>query len=153
MLHGPREPSRSPRRNRLEAADIDQVIAEFNQQSEPSLEAIARAAARHFGLPTSQVRGLSRQRHVALARAVSMYLARELTSQSLQCIGRFFSGRDHTTVLHAWRKIGQQVATDPRLRAAVESIDNVCKPTGRFASDATARSTLTIRARRRKAEH
>jgi chromosomal replication initiator protein len=51
-----------------------------------------------------------------------MYLARELTGESLPSIGRSFGGRDHTTVLHAWRRTSARIATDDAAREVVESV-------------------------------
>ena len=51
-----------------------------------------------------------------------MYLARELTGQSLPAIGREFGGRDHTTVLHACRRTSARIAADASSREAVEKL-------------------------------
>jgi chromosomal replication initiator protein len=51
-----------------------------------------------------------------------MYLARELTGESLPAIGRQFGGRDHTTVLHAWRRTSARIADDDTTREAVEKL-------------------------------
>jgi chromosomal replication initiator protein len=51
-----------------------------------------------------------------------MYLARELTQESLPAIGREFGGRDHTTVLHAWRRTSERISTNPLSRTAVEEL-------------------------------
>jgi chromosomal replication initiator protein len=51
-----------------------------------------------------------------------MYLSRELTGESLPAIGRHFGGRDHTTVLHAWRRTTARIATDETAREAVEKL-------------------------------
>jgi chromosomal replication initiator protein len=53
-----------------------------------------------------------------------MYLARELTSESLPSIGRHFGGRDHTTVLHAWRRTTARIAADDASREAVEKLSS-----------------------------
>jgi chromosomal replication initiator protein len=53
---------------------------------------------------------------------VAMYLARELTDKSLPAIGREFGGRDHTTVLHAWRRATARLARDGASREAVKSL-------------------------------
>jgi chromosomal replication initiator protein len=50
---------------------------------------------------------------VAWPRQVAMYLARELTDQTLPAIGRAFGGRNHTTVLHAYKRTAQRIAADP----------------------------------------
>jgi chromosomal replication initiator protein len=54
-----------------------------------------------------------------------MYLAKQLTSRSLPEIGRRFGGRDHTTVLHAIRKIETQLSGNPRLREELEDLKKV----------------------------
>ena len=51
-----------------------------------------------------------------------MYLARELTGESLPAIGRHFGGRDHTTVLHACRRTAKRIAEDQSAREAVEKL-------------------------------
>jgi chromosomal replication initiator protein len=51
-----------------------------------------------------------------------MYLARELTDQSLPQIGREFADRDHTTVLHAYRRVAREIATNARALADVEAL-------------------------------
>ena len=67
---------------------------------------------------------MARDRRPAVARArkVAMYLARELTGQSLPEIGRGFGGRDHSTVLSAVRSIDTEVHRDPELAMTVESL-------------------------------
>ncbi len=61
-----------------------------------------------------------RARIVARPRQVAMYLAKQLTTRSLPEIGRKFGGRDHTTVIHAVRKIDELMLTDPALAEDVE---------------------------------
>ena len=51
-----------------------------------------------------------------------MYLARELSGESLPAIGRHFGGRDHSTVLHAWKRTRARLAIDTSTRAAVEQL-------------------------------
>jgi chromosomal replication initiator protein len=51
-----------------------------------------------------------------------MYLSREHTGESLPAIGRQFGGRDHTTVLHAWRRTSTRIASDENSRKAVEKL-------------------------------
>jgi chromosomal replication initiator protein len=53
---------------------------------------------------------------------MAMYLAREHTGQSLPAIGRSFGGRDHSTVLHACRRVSKRVASDESARSAVEKL-------------------------------
>ncbi len=87
-----------------------------------TVEEIKDAACRQFGLSTDELTSSSRTARVAWPRQVAMYLARELTGESLPAIGRHFGGRDHTTVLHAWRRASARVASDESSREAVEKL-------------------------------
>ena len=80
---------------------------------------IENAVAARFGLTREAMRCLPRARAVARPRQIAMFLAREITDHSLPRIGRHF-GRDHTTVLHAVRRIKRLTAEDPRIAAEVE---------------------------------
>ena len=66
-----------------------------------------------FGLSMDDLLSTSRAAPVAWPRQVAMYLARELTDQTLPAIGREFGGRNHTTVMHACRKTAERMASDP----------------------------------------
>lgn len=83
---------------------------------------ITATVARHFGLTMGQLRGKSRQQTTAEGRSLAMYLCRELTDLTLADIGRQFGNRDHTTVLHACRKVASLVQTDPATARLVEEL-------------------------------
>jgi chromosomal replication initiator protein len=83
---------------------------------------IQAAACEHFGLSSEELLSSARTPRIAWPRQVAMYLARELTGESLPSIGRHFGGRDHTTVLHAWRRTTARIATDQASREAVEKL-------------------------------
>ncbi len=87
-----------------------------------SLDEIQAAACEHFGVSSHELLSSSRAPRVAWPRQVAMYLARELTSESLPAIGRHFAGRNHTTVLHAWRRTTARMADDEGARQAVEQL-------------------------------
>jgi chromosomal replication initiator protein len=87
-----------------------------------SVAEIQTAACEHFGLSSEELLSSSRTPRIAWPRQVAMYLARELTGESLPSIGRHFGGRDHTTVLHAWRRTTARIATDDASREAVEKL-------------------------------
>ena len=65
--------------------------------------------------------------NIVLARQVAMYLAREMTDNSLPKIGKEFGGRDHSTVLHAYNKIKNMIAQDDSLRIEIDTIKNKIK--------------------------
>lgn len=70
-----------------------------------TIDEIQRACAAHYRIDLSEMRSARRARAVARPRQVAMYLAKKLTPRSLPEIGRIFGGRDHSTVIHAVRKI------------------------------------------------
>lgn len=106
----------------IDAKAVERYLAERNTTSEPSIHEIALATARHFSLTLKVLRGPSRRRAVATARAVAMYLARSLTTESLQQIGQYFSRRDHTTVSHGCQKTEERLEIEPDVRRAVFEI-------------------------------
>jgi chromosomal replication initiator protein len=77
-----------------------------------TIEQVARIVGEHYRVSLVQLRSAGRSRGILLPRQVSMYLARQLTSASLEEIGEFFGGRDHSTVLHACRKIARHCEKD-----------------------------------------
>ena len=83
---------------------------------------IQAAACEHFGLSATELLSSTRAARIAWPRQVAMFLARELTDESLPAIGRQFGGRDHTTVLHACRRASARIATDDASREAVEKL-------------------------------
>jgi len=83
---------------------------------------IQASVSEHFGLSGNELLSSSRTPRIAWPRQVAMYLARELTGESLPAIGRHFGGRDHTTVLHACRRTAERIAEDVSAREAVEKL-------------------------------
>ena len=74
-----------------------------------TIEGILRAVAEHFDVRIADLRGRSRQRHVAYPRQLAMYLCKDLIpSLSLKDVGEAFGGKDHTTVLYACDKVSEQ---------------------------------------------
>jgi len=87
-----------------------------------TIEDIQKQVAEHYQIRIADMHSARRARAVARPRQVAMYLAKQLTPRSLPEIGRKFGGRDHTTVMHAIRKIDELRATDPVLSEAIESL-------------------------------
>lgn len=78
-----------------------------------SLETIAKTVANFYHIPEEALLGKGRKKDVAFARQVAMHLARTELTLSLSGVGKFFGGRDHTTVLHACERIQKESAVDP----------------------------------------
>ena len=104
---------------------------------------MAQTAA-YFGLSMEDLCGSSRSRVLVTARQIAMYLCRELTDLSLPKIGQQFGGRDHTTVMHADRKIRQLMAERRSVYNQVTELTNRIKLPGPFLSPAAALSTCRV---------
>ena len=85
-----------------------------------TIEEIQKKVAEHFAIRLADMHSPRRARMVARPRQVAMYLAKQLTSRSLPEIGRKYGGRDHTTVMHAVRKIDELRAADAAFSEDVE---------------------------------
>jgi chromosomal replication initiator protein len=81
-----------------------------------TIENIQKAVSEYYKLRVSDLLSRRRPRTIARPRQVAMALCKELTEHSLPEIGDAFGGRDHTTVLHACRKIDELCETDGRIR-------------------------------------
>jgi chromosomal replication initiator protein len=80
-----------------------------------TIETVQKCVAEYYKLKVSDMFSKKRTRSVARPRQMAMALSKELTNYSLPDIGEAFGGRDHTTVLHACRKINELKATDPNV--------------------------------------
>ena len=101
---------------------IISAVAVVGEREEVSLAAIVTAVARYFKLKVADLRSSSRKQNLVRARSLAMFIARQLTSKSMQQIGEYFGGRDHTTVLHAIRKTELLLDSDSELQRAAEEV-------------------------------
>jgi chromosomal replication initiator protein len=105
----------------LNRAEVDLPLAEVvlkdlitdDDTGEITVATIMAQTADYFGLTIEDLSGSSRSRVLVTARQIAMYLCRELTDLSLPKIGQAFGGRDHTTVMHANRKV-RELMTERR---------------------------------------
>jgi chromosomal replication initiator protein len=108
---------------RLDIAET--VVRDLVQGIEPrriKIEDILKIVSRHFGVSKGDILSQRRHRSVVWPRQIGMYLAKQLTSRSLPEIGRRFGNRDHTTVLHAIRKIDNEITNSARLKDEIEEL-------------------------------
>ena len=94
----------------------------FNSDVEVTPTSIITNVAHHYTLTFDDIVGPSRTKNVAEARQVSMYLIREMTSLSLVDIGEIFGGRDHSTVMHACKKIANEMS---KKRALYNNVNEI----------------------------
>ncbi|NLM68638.1 MAG: chromosomal replication initiator protein DnaA [Firmicutes bacterium] len=100
------------------------------QKQKPiTIELIQQVVANHYGIKVSEMKAKKRTRSIAYPRQVAMYLARELTENSLPKIGEEFGGRDHTTVMHACDKIGKELQQDPSLQLTIKELIDAIQST------------------------
>ena len=103
----------------------EREIRDLIRPQEPKrvkIEDIQRIVARHYNVSRGDLLSARRTANVVRPRQVAMYLAKTLTLRSLPEIGRRFGGRDHTTVLHAVRKIENLVGNDSMLAEEIEAL-------------------------------
>ncbi len=104
---------------------VELIIRDLVLGTEPrriKVEDILRIVSRHFAVSKADILSDRRHRSVVRPRQIGMYLAKQLTSRSLPEIGRRFGNRDHTTVLHAIRKIDREMGDNPHLKEEIEEL-------------------------------
>ena len=108
---------------RIDRELAGEVLADtVTPEHQPGLEQIVKVVQKRYDMRLSQLQSKRRSRHIVLPRQICMYLARQMTDLSLEDIGTYFGGRDHTTVMHACRKIERQMHEDAALARTVREI-------------------------------
>lgn len=94
-----------------------------NKESAPvTVKTIQESVANYYNLRIEDLKSQRRTRNIAYPRQIAMYLSRKLTDMSLPKIGEEFGGRDHTTVIHAYEKISENLKTDEGLQSMINDI-------------------------------
>jgi chromosomal replication initiator protein len=88
-----------------------------------NIEAIQKKVAEHYDIRLADMTSKRRPENIAFPRQVAMFLAREMTENSLACIGEAFGGRDHGTVLHACRLVKDRMEVDANIRQVVSYLE------------------------------
>ncbi|KQW31948.1 chromosomal replication initiation protein [Rhizobium sp. Root274] len=102
---------------------VDELLAHLvgaGDQKRVRIEDIQRVVARHYNVSRQELVSNRRTRVIVKPRQIAMYLSKTLTPRSFPEIGRRFGGRDHTTVLHAVRKIEELISADQKLSQEIE---------------------------------
>ena len=97
------------------------------QNRQISVENIQKAVADFYSIKVADMYSKKRPANIARPRQIAMFMAKELTQKSLPEIGELFGGRDHTTVLHAVRKIGEERSHDSHLNHEIHVIEQTLK--------------------------
>jgi chromosomal replication initiator protein len=107
---------------RLDVAVVAEHFRSLVEASHPTVERIAERVGNCFQVTPRELQSARRSRSILMPRHVSMYLARQLTNLSLQQIGAYFGGRDHSTVLHACHKVERALDRDTQLSGVVRHL-------------------------------
>ncbi len=103
--------------------ELAEAIVEKYYQSvgvaKPSFDQILESVSRHYQIPVPDIRGLSRKAPIAHARHVAVFITREITGDSWKHIGALFGNRDHTSMMHGYKKIRELMNRDKELNASV----------------------------------
>jgi len=101
---------------------LKDILVEKNR--EISVESIQKTVAAHYGIRVSDLKSSKRLKALVLPRQIAMYLSRSLTSCSYPELGEKFGGKDHSTIIHAIKKIDKKMEDDFQLRSAINTIKN-----------------------------
>ena len=105
---------------------VEKILSEMFQSNAPnrkiSVEGILKSVAAVFEVRISELKGESRHKEIAIARQVAMYLAKEMIDDSLMKIAASFGGKTHSTLLHAWKKVSDQIQINEMLRRQVQMV-------------------------------
>jgi chromosomal replication initiator protein len=121
----------------------DALPSEASLAPAPAIEVerVQELVAERLGLTRAQILSSSRAAPIARARQLAMYLTRELTDLSLPAIAAAFDRRDHTTVIHAVKRVAERASRDPKLSRTIEALRTELASTG--VPDGGAEPTAT----------
>ena len=98
-----------------------------DDQKDINVETIKRVVSKYFNISVKDIEGRKRSRNISHPRQIAMYLTREFTDLSLPNIGKAFGGKDHTTVLHAYEKISDELKNDNITKTYVDELTSRIK--------------------------
>jgi chromosomal replication initiator protein len=101
---------------------LREILHEEGRQT-ISIEVIQKKVAEHFDIRLADMTSKRRPENIAFPRQIAMYLSRQMTESSLNTIGEAFGGRDHGTVLHAYRLVKDRMDVDPNVRHVVSYLE------------------------------
>ncbi|OHB27771.1 MAG: chromosomal replication initiation protein DnaA [Desulfuromonadaceae bacterium GWC2_58_13] len=102
---------------------LKDILIEKNR--EISIEEIQKVVAAHFNVKVSDLKSPKRLKILVIPRQIAMYISRQLTSSSYPEIGERFGGKDHSTIIHAIKKIEKQIENDYQIKVTIDNIKNI----------------------------
>jgi chromosomal replication initiator protein len=107
------------------AKEVLKKIIRQSEKEDVTIDDIIKTVAMKTGLKISDVKSQKKNKNIVLARQISMYLSRKLTSASFPDIGEKIGGRDHSTVIYANNKIKRMLEADVKIKNLVDEIENI----------------------------
>lgn len=103
------------------------ALQDFIDEKKETLDAedIVSTVCRYFNITTADIFSKKKTKNIVEPRMIAIYLITDLLSMPLISIGQLFGGRDHTTVIHARDKIGEEIKTNPRIKIIVADLKNL----------------------------
>ncbi len=117
-------------KEKIDINSVKEILKGILPQEKPkpiTVELVQKTVSKYYKIKESTIKGKKRVRSIAFPRQIAMYLCRELTEDSFPEIGAKFGGKDHTTVMYAWRKIAEQAKKDEVLSNELKELKNLLK--------------------------
>lgn len=111
-------------------ADALKSLNLSGKNAQLTIDEIQEVVAKYYNVTVTDLKGRKRVKQIVMPRQIAMYLARELTENSLPRIGQEFGGKDHTTVIHACDKIAKEVSANADLKAEIVDLKNKLRNRG-----------------------
>ncbi len=109
------------------AKDLLRDVFGSTRQRNVTVDLIQKCVAEHFKISISDIKGKKRTKSIAFPRHIAMYLCREMTECSTTELGNEFGGRDHTTIIHGYNKIVDQITAEPTLESNIHELQKMIK--------------------------
>ncbi len=115
---------------KIDRDSAEDALRDIIPQKEPkpiNINSIQKLVSKYYNIKESSLKGKKRIKSIVLPRQIAMFLSRELTNLSFPEIGGKFGGKDHTTVIHAWRKIAEQKKKEENLKRELLELEDLLK--------------------------
>ena len=117
-------------KEKIDMNSVKEILKGILPEEKPrpiTVELVQKTVSKYYKIKESTIKGKKRSRSIAFPRQIAMYLCRELTEDSFPEIGAKFGGKDHTTVMYAYRKIAEQAKKDEVLSNELKELENILK--------------------------
>ena len=117
-------------KEKIDMNSVKEILKGILPEEKPrpiTVELVQKTVSKYYKIKESTIKGKKRIRSIVYPRQIAMYLCRELTEDSFPEIGAKFGGKDHTTVMYAYRKIAEQAKKDEVLSNELKELENILK--------------------------